>query len=192
MVSREVYTLFIAALALERGFELWLSRRNALWAQRAGAVEYGVEHFVWMKLLHGGFFVACVAEVWLLSRPLVPWLAGTCLVVAALAQALRYWTIATLGRRWNVRVLVLPGVPAVVSGPFRFVRHPNYLAVVAEGLAVPLLHSAFLTAGVFTIANAVLLTVRIACEERALAEHCQYGERLGRHRRFWAGRSPAP
>jgi methyltransferase len=135
MVTREVYTLFIAALALERGFELWLSRRNALWARRAGAVEYGAEHFVWMKLLHGGLFVACIAEVWLLSRPLVPWLAGVCLVVAALAQALRYWTIATLGRRWNVRVLVLPGVPAVASGPFRLVRHPNYLAVVVEGLA---------------------------------------------------------
>jgi methyltransferase len=192
MVTREVYTLFIAALALERGFELWLSWRNALWARRAGAVEYGAEHFVWMKLLHGGLFVACIAEVWLLSRPLVPWLAGVCLVVAALAQALRYWTIATLGRRWNVRVLVLPGVPAVASGPFRLVRHPNYLAVVVEGLAVPLMHSAFVTAAVFTVLNGVLLAVRIGCEERALAEHCQYGERLGSRRRLWPTRSPAP
>jgi methyltransferase len=192
MVTREAYVLFIAALGLERCVELWLSRRNVLLAKRAGAVEYGSGHFVWMKLLHTGFFIGCIAEVWLLSRPFVPWLAATCLVVAVLAQALRYWVIATLGRRWNLRVLVLPGVAAVSSGPFRHVRHPNYLAVVAEGIAVPLVHSAFITAGVFTILNAVLLAVRIGCEERALTEHCQYGERLGQRRRFWPVRSPTP
>jgi methyltransferase len=189
VVTREAYTLLIAALALERCFELWLSRRNALWAKRSGAVEYGAEHLVWMKLLHTGLFVGCVAEVWLLPRPFVPWLAAACLVVAALAQALRYWTIATLGRRWNVQVLVLPGVPVVGSGPFRFLRHPNYLAVVAEGVAVPLVHSAFITAGVFSVLNAALLAVRIRCEERALREHCQYSERLGERRRFWPARS---
>jgi methyltransferase len=192
VVTQTAYTLFIAALGLERCFELWLSRRNALWAKRDGAVEYGSEHFVWMKLLHGAFFFGCVAEVWLLSRPFVPWLGVTCLVLAALSQALRYWTIATLGRRWNVQVLVLPGVPAVTSGPFRYLRHPNYLAVVVEGLAVPLMHGAIFTAVAFTILNAALLRVRIRCEERALAEHCQYEERLGERRRFWPARSPAP
>jgi methyltransferase len=192
VVTREAYTLLIVALALERCFELWLSRRNARWAKGRGAIEYGAEHFVWMKLLHTGFFVGCIAEVWLLSRPFIPWLGAACLVVAALAQALRYWTIVTLGRRWNVQVLVLPGVPAVVAGPFRFLRHPNYLAVVAEGMAVPLVHSAFITAGVFTVLNAALLAVRIRCEERALGEHCQYAARLGGRRRFWPARSTSP
>jgi methyltransferase len=192
VVTPVAYTLFIAALAVERCFELWLSRRNAAWAIRAGAVEYGAEHLVWMKLLHTGFFIGCIAEVWLLARPFVPWLGVACLMAAALAQGLRYWTIATLGRRWNVAVLVLPGVPAVAAGPFRFLRHPNYLAVVVEGIAVPLVHGAFITAAVFTGLNAALLAVRISCEERALREHCSYGERLGGRPRFWPARGRAP
>ena len=188
MVTQVAYTLFIAVLALERCFELWLSRRNARWARGQGAVEYGAGHLVWMKLLHTGFFVACIAEVWLAQRSFVPALAAVCLVVAAAAQALRYWAIVTLGRRWNVAVLVLPGVPAVASGPFRFMRHPNYLAVVAEGLAVPLLHSAYITAAVFSLLNALLLSVRIGVEERALSEHCQYGRELGGRARLWPTR----
>ncbi len=192
MVSRQAYTLFIVALAIERGFELWLSRRNATWAKRQGAVEYGAEHLGWMKLLHTGFFVACIAEVWLLSRAFDLRLAAVCLSVALLAQALRYWAIASLGRRWNVAVIVLPGVPAVASGPYRWLRHPNYVAVVAEGVAVPLMHSAFITAGVFSCLNAVLLTVRIRCEERALRDHCDYSGRLGARARFWPARTTPP
>ena len=188
MVTQTLFTAFIGALALERCFELWLSRRNAAWARSAGAVEYGAGHMRWMKLLHTGFFVAALAEVWFAGRPFVPALGIPCAVVALLAQALRYWTIATLGPRWNVAVLVLPGVPAIVGGPFRFLRHPNYVAVVAEGLAVPLLHSAYLTAALFTALNAWLLSVRIRCEEDALERHCAYRERLGARRRFW----PAP
>lgn len=190
-MSRQVYTIVIVALAIERCFELWLSRRNASWAKRQGAVEYGAEHLVWMKLLHTGFFVGCISEVWLLSRAFDVWLGVVCLIVALLAQGLRYWAIASLGRRWNVAVIVLPGVPAVTSGPFRWLRHPNYVAVVAEGVAVPLMHSAFITAGVFSCLNAVLLTIRVNCEERALREHCDYSERLGARPRFWpAGTTP--
>jgi methyltransferase len=192
VVSRQLYTIFVVALAIERGFELWLSRRNASWARRQGGVEYGAQHLVWMKLLHTGFFIGCLAEVWLLSRAFNVWLGALCLVVALLAQGLRYWAIASLGRRWNVAVIVLPGVPAVASGPFRWLRHPNYLAVVAEGLAVPLMHSAFITAGVFSGLNAVLLAVRINCEERALREHCDYSKQVGARARFWPARSTAP
>jgi methyltransferase len=192
MVTRDAYALFILALALERCFELWLSRRNSAWARQHGAVEYGAGHLRGMKALHAALFVGCIAEVWGLDRPFVPALGVGCLLVALAAQGLRYWTIATLGRRWNVAVLVLPGVPAVSSGPFRFVRHPNYLAVVAEGLAVPLMHSAFITAGVFSVLNALLLAVRIDCEERALAQHCGYSERFAQRPRLWPARSNPP
>jgi methyltransferase len=191
VVTRELYTGFVAVVALERCFELWLSRRNAAWARRAGAVEYGAGHLRWMKALHTTFFVAAPAEVWLASRPFIPALAIACLVLALLAQALRYWAIVTLGRRWNVAVLVLPGVPAVNAGPFRYLKHPNYVAVVIEGLAIPSMHSAFITAGVFTVLNAWLLRVRIRCEESALREHCEYADRLAARSRFWPSR-PSP
>jgi methyltransferase len=192
VVSRYVFTLFIVALALERMVELSLSRRNAAWAKSAGAVEYGAGHLGWMKLLHASFFAGCVLEVWLCERPFIPALAAACAVLAVLAQALRYWTIGTLGQRWNVAVLVLPGVPAETSGPFRYLRHPNYVAVVVEGVAVPLLHGAYVTAMVFSVLNAALLVVRIRCEERALAQHCGYGERLGSRPRFWPVRPSGP
>lgn len=192
MVSRTAFFALIVALALERLFELRLSRRNATWAKQAGALEYGADHLPWMKLLHTGFFVGVVLEVWLLRRPFVPLLGVPCLLLGLLAQALRYWAIGTLGRRWNVAVLVLPGLPAEVSGPFKYLRHPNYVAVVVEGLTIPLIHGAYLTAGIFSVLNAWLLWVRIRCEEQALAEHCGYRERLGGRARFWPARSSEP
>lgn len=183
-MSRTLYTCCLAALACERGFELWLSHRNARWARAEGAIEYGQAHLPWMKLLHGSFLIGCVLEVWFLGRPFVPALGWPCMALVLASQALRYWAIATLGRRWNVAVLVLPGVPAEAKGPFRYLRHPNYLAVIVEGVAIPLAHSAFLSAAVFSILNAWLLRLRIACEERALGEHCAYAERLGARRRL--------
>jgi methyltransferase len=179
VVTQLAFSLLLLALLVERAVELRISRRNAAWVRARGGLEFGQEHLVWMKLLHAGFFAACLLEVWLLQRPFVPALAAVCVAVALCAQALRYWTIATLGRRWNIAVLVLPGVPAVARGPFRFARHPNYLVVVLEGIAVPLIHSAVLTALVFSALNAWMLRVRIRCEERALREHCDYATVLG-------------
>ena len=91
------------------------------------------------------------------------------LAVVLAAQALRWWCIATLGRRWNTRVIVVPGLPLVRRGPYRWLSHPNYVAVVVEGFALPLVHTAWITALVFTVLNAALLTVRIRVENRALA-----------------------
>lgn len=189
MVSQSWYAGFVLLLGMERLVELAISRRNARWALLQGGLVYGREHLPWMKLLHTGFLVGCVLEVWLLARPFLPLVGWSCLVLALCCQGLRYWTIASLGRRWNIEVIVLPGVPAEVSGPFRFLRHPNYLAVVLEGIVVPLVHSAWLTACVFTLLNAALLRVRIRCEEEALARHCQYAARLGARPRLLPGRA---
>jgi methyltransferase len=109
------------------------------------------------------------------------------LTLLVLAQVLRYWAVLTLGTRWNVRVLVVPGDAAIVTGPYRYLRHPNYLAVIVEGFAVPLVHSAWLTALAFTALNAALLRVRIRCEEAALAAHCGYAERFATRHRFIPG-----
>ena len=163
-----MYLLFLLLLSLERVGELLLSRRNAARAFARGAVEVGQRHFRVMAALHTFFLIACGAEVVGLHRAFPGALGYAALVGALLAQGLRYWAIATLGERWNTRVIVLPDAAPVTSGPYRFVRHPNYVAVVAELMLVPLIHGAWITALVFTAANAVLLTVRIRVEEEAL------------------------
>jgi len=119
-------------------------------------------------LLHTGLLVGMLVEVWV-RRPDVPLaLAAPMLLLVVASQALRWWCIATLGRQWNTRVIVVPGMPRVTGGPYRLVPHPNYVAVVVEGFALPLLGGAWITALVFTVANAVLLTVRIRVEDEAL------------------------
>jgi len=162
------YLAFLALVALERIFELALSRRNAAWALSRGGIEHGRGHFFAMKLLHAGFFAACALEVVLLDRRFLFWLGAPMLGLALAAQALRYWAIHSLGKRWNVRVIAIPGMPLSTEGPYRFLRHPNYLAVVLEGIAIPLIHTAFLTAAGFSLLNAWMLKTRIRCEERAL------------------------
>jgi methyltransferase len=163
------YGLLVAAVAAERGAELVVARRNARWSIARGATVTGQGHYPAMVVLHTGLLVGCPAEVWLADRPFVPVLAWPMLAVLTAAQALRWWCIATLGPRWNTRVIVVPGLPLVTGGPYRRLRHPNYVAVVAEGVALPLVHTAWVTATVFTVLNAVLLTVRVRCENRALA-----------------------
>jgi methyltransferase len=97
---------------------------------------------------------------------------------------LRYWAVATLGERWNTRVLVVPGEPAVTGGPYRYLRHPNYVAVALEMAALPLVHGAWLTALVWSAASAALLARRIPREEAGLARYADYRARLGDRARF--------
>ncbi|MET8633154.1 isoprenylcysteine carboxyl methyltransferase family protein [Streptomyces sp. NPDC004680] len=165
------YGLLVAAVAGERVAELVVARHNRRWSTARGAIVAGQGHYAAMVALHTGLLVACPAEAWLMERPFVPALAWPMLAVLAGAQALRWWCIRTLGPRWNTRVMVVPGLPLVTSGPYRWrwLRHPNYAAVVAEGLALPLVHTAWVTAALFTSLDAALLTVRIRCENRALA-----------------------
>ena len=174
------YLVLIAVIACERLFELTLSRRHGRAAFARGGVEYGAGHFRVMSVMHTAFLVACALEVVCLHRPFTPWLGWPALALVAAAQGLRYWAIATLGDRWNVRVIVVPGEPAVRRGPYLFLRHPNYLAVVVELAALPLVHGAYLTAIAFSLANTMLLGVRIRCEEQALRRHCAYDERFQR------------
>ncbi|TDD37331.1 hypothetical protein E1286_37450 [Nonomuraea terrae] len=163
------YALLIGLVVLERLAELVVARRNLAWARSKGGVEYGRRHYPWIVAAHVALLAAAPAEVWLLDRPFVPVLGWPMLAVVVLAQGLRWWCIGTLGRRWNTRVVVVPGMALVDRGPYRWLRHPNYVAVVAEGIALPLVHSAWLTALVFTVVNAVLLTIRVRVEDSALA-----------------------
>lgn len=163
------YALLIAAVAAERIAELVVSQRNLAWSRARGGVEFGARHYPAMVVLHTGLLVGCVVEVYALHRPFVGWLGWPMLAVVIAAQGLRWWCIATLGRQWNTRVVVVPGARRVTGGPYRFIPHPNYVAVVTEGIALPLVHGAWLTAAVFTVLNAALLSTRISTENAALA-----------------------
>lgn len=162
------YTVLLLAVAGERVVELVVSQRHLRWARERGALESGQGHYPAMVVLHIALLVGCLIEVQLLDRPFLAWLGAPMLVLVAAAQALRWWCIATLGPQWNTRVVAVPGLSLVRTGPYRWLRHPNYVAVVAEGVALPLVHTAWLTAVVFTVLNAWLLVVRIRCEDRML------------------------
>jgi methyltransferase len=162
------YVVLVAAVALERIAELVVSRRNAAWSLQRGGVEYGARHYPAMVVLHTALLAACLLEVLAVGRPFVPALGWSMLLVVVASQGLRWWCITTLGHQWNTRVIVVPGLRLVARGPYRWMRHPNYVAVVAEGIALPLVHSAWVTAVCFTALNAVLLRVRISTENAAL------------------------
>jgi methyltransferase len=170
MSSSGWFTLLVLVVAAERLAELVVARRNLARARRLGAVEHGASHYPWMVALHTGFLAAMVAEVWLLDPPWLPWLGWPMLGLVVAAQALRWWCITALGWRWNTRVVVVPGWPLVRRGPYRWFAHPNYVAVVVEGAALPLVHTAAYTAVTFTVLNAWLLHTRVRVENAALAQ----------------------
>jgi len=162
------YLLLIIAVAMERVAELVVSKRNLKWALAHGGQESGFGHYPFMVVLHTGLLVACVLEA--AFRSFNAALGWSMLVIVLMAQALRWWCITTLGTRWNTRIVVVAGLPLIDRGPYRWLRHPNYIAVAAEGIALPLVHSGWITAVVFTVVNAVLLLViRIPAENVAMA-----------------------
>ncbi len=173
-MSVVLYIAFILLTGGERLVELVVSRRNAALAFAKGGREYGQAHFPWMVALHTGLLLACVAEVLLANRPFIPLVGWPMLAIALACQAARYWIISSLGSQWNTRVIVVPGAGRVTDrGPYRlgWLRHPNYVVVVVEGIALPLVHTAWVTAIAFTVLNAVLLLrFRLPVENRALKE----------------------
>jgi methyltransferase len=168
MSSQLWFTLLIALVGVERLVEMVVAKRNAAWSFARGGIETGRGHWPWMVLLHTGLLLGCLVEVWVADRPFIPALGWTMLVLVIGSQALRWWCIRTLGRQWNARVIVVPGSQRVTAGPYRWFSHPNYVAVVVEGFALPLVHTAWVTALVFTVLNAAILTARLRAESEAL------------------------
>jgi methyltransferase len=168
VTSEALYLGFLGLLAMERGVELLISKANGRAAFASGAFEVERGHYRWMAAMHAAFFVSCATEVLVLHRPFPGAFGFVALGLVVLAQLLRYAAVRALGKRWNVRIIVWPLARPVTSGPYRFVRHPNYVAVAVELACVPLVHGALFTAFVFSIFNAAVLAVRIRDEERAL------------------------
>jgi methyltransferase len=166
MFSRLFHTLQ-SYVVLQRAVELLVAARNRRWALEQGAREEGADHYWLFFPLHVGWYVAQHAEARRRRRLGAAW--PLWLTLYLLAQILRYWTIGTLGRRWNTRILVFDDRPPVRGGPFRFLRHPNYVAVVLELLSLPLIFGAWKSGLAASVANAwILLKIRIPAEERAL------------------------
>jgi methyltransferase len=165
----QAYITLLALVCLERVAELAVSQRNAARSLQRGGRESGQGHFPPMVALHTALLAGCWVEAIALHRTFLPWLGWPMIVLVIAANALRWWCIASLGPQWSARVITLPGLPLVSSGPYRWFRHPNYAAVIVEGAALPLAGSAWITAVTFTVLNAALLTVRVRCESRALA-----------------------
>jgi methyltransferase len=187
--SRLYFFALLAAWGGERLFEVWLSGRNARRAFARGGIEVESHGFYGaMVVVHMLLFAAAPLEVVVLDRPFLPWLAAVATVVVIAAMALRYWAVRTLGDRWNTRVIVVPGEPAVDHGPYRWVRHPNYVAVALEMAALPLVHTAWISALAWSAASGILLALRIPLEERALADASDYERRLAGRGRFLPGR----
>lgn len=182
MVSAPTFLALVAVIALvslQRLAELRTSARNAARLRAMGGVEHARSQVPWMQALHGAWLVAIPLEVLALERPFAMWVAGPALVIFMIGQTLRFAAMHALGARWTVRVMTLPGEPPVLEGIFRRLRHPNYLGVVLEIAALPMLHGAWITALVFTAANAVFLWRRIVAEEAALDEAGRYREAMG-------------
>jgi methyltransferase len=163
------YVLLVAAVGAERLVELVVAERNRRWSSQRGGTEFGSGHYPVMVILHTGLLAGCLAEAIALHRPFLPALGFSMLALVVAAQVLRWWCITTLGRQWNTRVIVVPGASRITGGPYRLIPHPNYVAVIVEGFALPLVHSAWITAAVFTVLNAALLKTRLAVENTALA-----------------------
>ena len=167
--------IVITIVVIQRLSELLLARKNYRWAISHGGVEIGAGHYWLFFVLHGGWLLSLVIECLFLSPQPSSWWPYF-LVMVITAQFLRYWAIATLGYRWNTRIIVFDRMSAIDSGPYRYLKHPNYIAVALEIFFIPALLGAWYSAIFFTVLNALLLLlIRIPIEERALKER---GSRL--------------
>ena len=175
--------MLISFIIVQRIFELFVAKRNEIWMKQQGAVEFGERHYKFMVLIHMMFFISLLTETLLLKRGISP-LWPVLLSLFGFAQVVRIWVITSLGRFWNTKILVLANAKIVRKGPYRFLKHPNYVVVAMELLAVPMLFNAYYTAILFTVLNIMILMIRIPIEEKALKTLTEYDETFRDFHRF--------
>ena len=181
------YLMLLLAVALLRLVELRISKRHRAQMIARGAAKVDEPKFRWMVLLHTAVLLGAALEVLLLRRPFFPVLAASMFLVFLAANAVRWWVIRTLGEHWNVQVMDSMRLGIVTTGPFRFVRHPNYAAVFAEMLALPLIHTAWITAVVGSLSHIAVLAQRLSTEERVLFANPVYRAAMSGKPRFLPG-----
>lgn len=183
-LSVKLYLLLLALVAAGRMVELGISRRHQREMARRGIVKRRDPRFRWMVLLHAGLLAGAAVEVVALRRPFLPALGVVMALFFALATALRWWAIRTLGTHWNVEVMASGALGVISTGPYRWVRHPNYVAVFVEMASLPLIHTAWITALGGAAANVWVLRHRIALEESTLQSDPRYRAAMAGKPRF--------
>ncbi len=181
------YLALLLLVGLLRIVELQISRRHQREMVAHGAAKVNDPRFRWMVLLHTGVLVGAAVEVVFLHRPFIPVLAAVCFVIFLAANVVRWWVIRTLGEHWNVQIMNSTGLGVITTGPFRYVRHPNYAAVFVEMLVLPLIHTAWITAIAGSLAHIVVLSQRLSTEERVLFSDAQYRAAMAGKPRFLPG-----
>lgn len=162
-----LFIIFYLLLVVQRLVELRIANRNEQKIRKEGAVEYDKDGYKFIVLLHIGFFVSLLAEKYLLNRDFNIY-SIIFFVIFIFTQLLRYWAISSLGKYWNTKILVVHELNLVTKGPYKFLRHPNYIAVIIEIAVIPLIFSCYITSIVFTLLNLIVLRRRIRIEEQAL------------------------
>jgi len=175
-----LFPIVISIVILQRLIELFIAKRNEKWMRSQGAFEAGARHYPVMVSMHIAFFISLIVEVLLFQRS-SPSLWILLLVLFLVAQVARIWCLTSLGKFWNTKIIILPGADVVQKGPYKWVRHPNYIIVTTELLVLPLLFSAYFTAILFSLLNLWMLSVRIPAEEKALKEATNYKETFSLH-----------
>ena len=179
------YLWLLVLVAAGRLTELWISRRNQRQLQKLGARKVPEPLFRWLVILHGAIIVGAGAEVLFLHRPLIPALAIPMAVLFVFSNVLRWWVIQTLAGYWNVEVMDSSRVGVVSSGPYRWVRHPNYVGVVMEVFSLPLIHTAWITAILGTLGYILILLYRIRLEDGFLLSNPEYRQAMGGKPKFF-------
>jgi methyltransferase len=183
-LTRIAFLILLACVGLERVAELQVSRRHQRELARCGARKQSDPHYGWMIALHAGVLVGAALEVMLLRRPFIAWLAFSALLLFVFATLLRWWVIRTLGVHWNTEVVNSAPLGVVSDGPFRWIRHPNYLGVFVELAALPLIHTGWITAAFASAANAIVLRNRLRIEEPLLQAAPSYRAAMSGKPRF--------
>ena len=181
------YLVLLLLVAAERIAELQISARNQRTMQKEGVSRVSEPRYRWMVVLHTCVLISAALEVVFLHRPLIWPLAAVSLAVFALANLVRLWVIETLKSHWNVQVMASTSMGVVASGPYKWVRHPNYAAVFFELIAIPLIHTAWITAIWATLAHIFVLRWRINLEDGVLMASPQYRAAMGSKPRFLPG-----
>lgn len=178
-----MFVLFLSVVIIQRAFELVIAKRNERWMKKQGGVEYGKPQYVFIVAIHALFFISFGLEVLVQRKEISPYWT-ILLFLFLVTQIGRVWALLSLGKYWNTKIIVVPNATIVNKGPYKFLKHPNYLIVTLEFFIIPLLFQAYGTLIAFSLLNALILMVRIPAEERALCDHTKYKEVFQNTSRF--------